>query len=816
MRKYLFLIALGLTAQLAAGRPNPAAAYCERMGYEYRIVAGPDGARGAAVVAPGVQFDAWDFFKGKVGREYSFAALHGYAIECVRTNAGGYSREYAVCYPAGARANAAAGARGVPLMELMRQKGMPLYDTPDALGKWPSAANGGRAEDDADLLRIYRLMDGRTALPPAFDWRNLAGNSYIGAVRDQGPCGSCYAFAAAAAGEGTFNWAMGRSGAACVDFSESFIMWCLGRLPQYAIHFGGCNGADYDYAELAALTVEGVCLESAFPYTTSDPGGCAHWGSPREVFTSWHRLPCGDVEAIKTAIMTYGVVDAAVYVSDEFNDYAGGVYDDDATDCYEDPCYYTPVNHAIALVGWDDNPPEGGGGCWILRNSWGGGWGENGYMRIRYTAARVACEACYMVYTPPVMRTLAVQSAHGGARPAVGSSVYTNGSIIVCAVTNSPVIAGSNRYVCIGWTGSGSVPAAGFGTNTGPFALAEDSSINWLWATNALAAPGAVTAGAGTSADGVEVSWQAAPGAAGYRIWRGISSRPDAAAILLPGTAALRYTDTNALVGKMYYYWLQATNGGAVSAFSAYAAGWRGGISSGVSADYDGDGLADPAMYGEAAGAWRIMPSTYDYRKQVYDFNRLGGRGWASMSADFDGDSLADPAVYQELTGTWCALFSSSNYNYLATLAFPFGGNGWSGVTADFDGDGRADPGIYGRASGDWQVCLSTLNYAHLARLAFLGGPGAWPVAGDFDGDGFADPGVYHTDSGIWNFRLSGINYGAYAAPWPLGGPGYFPAPADYDGDGLADLAVRSDSGKMWLARLSSQAYKLSVIPLDF
>ncbi len=786
------------------------------MGYEYRTIATASGAQGVAVVAPGVQFDAWDFFKGKAGREYSFAALHGYDIECVRVNTGGYIREYAVCYPAGVRAGASAGA-GIPLVELMSRKGMPLYDAdaPGAHGKLLPAVRAGRAEDDADLLGIYRLMDGRTELPPSFDWRNLAGQAYIGAVRDQGPCGSCYAFGAAAAAEGTYNWAMGRYGADCIDFSESFIMWCLGSLPEYAIHFGGCDGADYDYAELTALTVEGICLESVFPYTMSDPG-CAYRGSPREVFTSWHRLPCGDVEAIKTAIMTYGVVDAAVYVSNEFQDYAGGVYEDGATDCYADPCYYTPVNHAIALVGWDDNPPEGGGGCWILRNSWGAGWGENGYMRIRYTAARVACEACYLVYTPPVMRTLTVASAHGGAQPSVGSNVYTNETILACTVTNSPVSAGSNRYVCIGWTGAGSVPAAGFGTNTGPFAITADSSITWLWATNVLAAPGAVAAGAGASVDGVEISWQAAPEAAGYRIWRGITRNPGVAAMLLPGTSALRYTDTNALVGKLYYYWLQSTNDGAVSAFSAYAAGWRGGLSSGVSADYDGDGLADPALYGEASGAWRILPSAYGYNKQIYDFNNLGGRGWASMTADFDGDGRADPAVYQELTGTWCALFSSSNYNYLAALAFPFGGAGWSGVAADFDGDGRADPGIYGRASGDWQVCLSTLNYAPLARPAFLGGPGAWPVVGDFDGDGFADPGVYHPVSGIWNFRLSGINYGAYAAPWTLGGPDHFPTPADYDGDGLADPVVRPASGNVWQARLSGQAYKLTSIPLDF
>ena len=369
-------------------------------------------------------------------------------------------------------------------------------------------------------------------------------------------------------------------------------------------------------------------------------------------------MPCGDIEAIKTAIITYGVVDAAVDASN-FSSYSGGVYDDDATSCYENPCYYTPVNHAIALVGWDDNPPEGGGGCWILRNSWGNGWGENGYMRLRYNAARVACEACYLVFTPPVMHTLTVKSAHGGAHPAVGESVYTNGSVINCTVTNSPVQAGTNRYVCIGWTGTGSVPPVGFGLNTRPFVANKDSSITWLWETNVLEAPPVVRAGAGTSVDGVKVSWQAVPEATGYRIWRGVSSRPGEAALLLPQTASLNYIDTNAPVGKLYYYWLQSVNGASTSALSIYATGWRGGISSGVSADYDGDGLADPALYSDANGVWSIMPSAYGYNKQLHNFNRLGGRGKASVAADFDGDGVADPAIYQESTGTWRAMLSA-------------------------------------------------------------------------------------------------------------------------------------------------------------
>ncbi|GAF72007.1 unnamed protein product, partial [marine sediment metagenome] len=140
-------------------------------------------------------------------------------------------------------------------------------------------------------------------LPSQFDWRNYDGHSYIGDIKNQGSCGSCYAFGACAAAEGTYNWAMGLYDANCTDLSESFIIWCLGSLPEYYPHFYGCDGADWDYYELTALTVEGICSEADFPYQTS-PGCGDHWDDPRITFDSWHRIPCGDIEAIKTAIMT--------------------------------------------------------------------------------------------------------------------------------------------------------------------------------------------------------------------------------------------------------------------------------------------------------------------------------------------------------------------------------------------------------------------------------------------------------------------------------------------------------------------------------
>ena len=277
-----------------------------------------------------------------------------------------------------------------------------VYDmSPEEKGNFFGRGDRGFFEGIGDSEDIGPLAShlGRKQLPSQFDWRNHNGHSYIGDIGNQGSCGSCYAFGACAAAEGTYNLAMGLYDENCSDFSESFVIWCLGSLPAYNLHFYGCDGADYTYSELTALTVEGVSSEADFPYQTSD--GCGdHWDDPLITFDSWHRIPCGDIDAIKTAIMTYGPVDAAVYVTAAFEAYSGGIYEDTNTDCPESPCYNTYTNHAIALVGWDDNGDPDTNGYWILRNSWGADdWGENGYMRIKYRSAAVACAACYLVYS---------------------------------------------------------------------------------------------------------------------------------------------------------------------------------------------------------------------------------------------------------------------------------------------------------------------------------------------------------------------------------------------------------------------------------
>jgi len=233
-------------------------------------------------------------------------------------------------------------------------------------------------------------------LPANYDLRNLDGHSYIGPVHEQGNAGACYAFSAIAAAESTYNRATGHFDAAAADFSESFIVWSLD--PKYD-GIWGAYGSNQYYDELQGLVDFGVPSEAAFPYVDADPGvQNHHWDAPRVKFSSWHRLPAYDVETMKRALSTFGAVDAGIFVDEPLAYYTGGVHNDDnhaATNVVDNN---SDGNHRVAIVGWQDAPAEGGDGAWIARNSWSDTWGESGYMRMDYHAARISLMAAYLVY----------------------------------------------------------------------------------------------------------------------------------------------------------------------------------------------------------------------------------------------------------------------------------------------------------------------------------------------------------------------------------------------------------------------------------
>ncbi len=394
MKKFTLLtltltLILSFTLWAQKGYINPAAKYSEMLGYRYEIQNTKAGGEVGMVHLPDGQIvNAWDFYKGKVAQEFSYAAKLGFDLETEVVKKNGFTTERAVCI----RMNKGIEER-IPLLELMELNGEPL-----------NAEVQRTAPSIYEKATVDPSFSASKSLPTEFDWRDYNGHAYIGEARDQGGCGSCYSFGATACAEGTYNYATGSYDSNAADFSEGWIAFCLSEMSAYSSHFSGCNGADYEYMELQALVDVGHIDESYFPYSDANNQSCPSTtdNAPKIQFEGWYRVPSSDVDAIKTAIMTYGVVDAAVYVTTSFQNYSGGVWSDSNSGCSNGA--YTTTNHAIALVGWGHDATEGD--YWILRNSWGTSWGENGYMRISVNSAAVDCAVCYMVYQnvpqPPV------------------------------------------------------------------------------------------------------------------------------------------------------------------------------------------------------------------------------------------------------------------------------------------------------------------------------------------------------------------------------------------------------------------------------
>jgi hypothetical protein len=218
-------------------------------------------------------------------------------------------------------------------------------------------------------------------LPSHFDWRELGGCT---PVKDQDGCGSCWAFGTVAPLECNILIKDHKE----VDLSEQWLVSCNQN-------GWGCNGGwwahDYHQWKMDRYNGTGAVLEEEFPYVAWDAPCDGPYHHPY-IMDSWHYIGWSQgvapTDEIKQAIMTYGPVSVGCAVTEAFGAYTGGAFNEN------DP--QAQINHAVALVGWDDS--QGANGVWFLRNSWGSGWGEEGYMRIEYGVCKVGYGACYVNY----------------------------------------------------------------------------------------------------------------------------------------------------------------------------------------------------------------------------------------------------------------------------------------------------------------------------------------------------------------------------------------------------------------------------------
>jgi uncharacterized repeat protein (TIGR01451 family) len=219
------------------------------------------------------------------------------------------------------------------------------------------------------------------ALPSSWDWRD---QGKVTSVKDQGSCGSCYAFSAI----GNLESKLLIDGAGTYNLSENNAKECIWWETAGTGH-GSCDGGSYSMVP-SLFSKKGAVLESCDPYVAADVS-CKQTCAYQKTLLDW-RIAWGaslpDPNVLKGYLYDYGPLATTMYAGNydawhsELSSYDGSY-----------TLYYAGAqdpNHAVLIVGWDDSLGHAGGtGGWIVKNSWGTGWGDGGFFTIAYGSANI-------------------------------------------------------------------------------------------------------------------------------------------------------------------------------------------------------------------------------------------------------------------------------------------------------------------------------------------------------------------------------------------------------------------------------------------
>ena len=361
------------------GMANPAATYCKDLGYEYRITQTDKGEEGICVFPDGGECEEWKFLAGKCGRERSYCAKQGLDLVTKTDGKNPLSREYAECVDGKQEVGAATELMG--LSQKATRSSIP------ALGSEPLPEQGPV-----------------TGTPPSsFDWRNEDGQDWMTSVKNQGSCGSCWAFSTAGVVEGTYNVESGNPDID-LDLSEEYLVSdcytmgaygnCCGGTYVDALEFVRDSGIPDEDCMLYVDQYSCTCSSSCGSNCTYRTGSacsdatcsdkCADWQDRAVTIDTVAPVPSGQ---IKQYLVDKGPLAVAMGVG---SSYGGGF---DAQGVYRCTNDYG-ANHAVVIVGYSD-----AGGYWIVKNSWGATWNGDGYFKVGYGECAIETWA-YYVDTP--------------------------------------------------------------------------------------------------------------------------------------------------------------------------------------------------------------------------------------------------------------------------------------------------------------------------------------------------------------------------------------------------------------------------------
>ncbi|MGF9760551.1 C1 family peptidase [Microvirga sp. 0TCS3.31] len=264
--------------------------------------------------------------------------------------------------------------------------------------------------------RQVNYHEGCSPAASSFDWR---AKNVISPVKDQRTCGSCYIFASTGALEAS--WMIQNTKR--INASEQQVLDCANA--------GDCQGG-FHTRVFAFMKSNGVADGAQVTYRNQSSGQCSIESGPYSAI-NWgmvDRNGAGaSIRSIKENLCLHGPIVAALYATPEFSSYSGGVFNE-----FDEGRGQSDINHDVLIIGWNDAED-----AWIIKNSWGTWWGEQGFGKIRYRSNYIGFGAAWVdaVKLPPATTASANSGASEEKAKAINERVLND-------VLNSGVLGGPN------------------------------------------------------------------------------------------------------------------------------------------------------------------------------------------------------------------------------------------------------------------------------------------------------------------------------------------------------------------------------------